>query len=251
MKYRLDGIDRVSESGAAAEGIDAGLRAYMNMVYLLMSFGLAVSAIFAWAVFSMPALGDLFYVIEGDGVPVDMSILGWMVVASPFLIIPVMSFGSGSMGAGTLKALFLLLSALMGISLASVFMLYELRSIISVFGLSSVSFLALSLYGYTTRRDLSGMHSFLFMGLIGIIVALIVNMVLFQSAAMDFVISVIGVLVFAGWTAYDTQKIKRLYYEGPANQETTQKKAVFGALSLYLDLVNLFLFLLRLLGERK
>jgi hypothetical protein len=144
---------------------------------------------------------------------------------------------------------FWLFSGVMGLSLASVFLVYTGQSIVTTFFVSSSTFLAMALYGYTTKRDLTGWGSFLFMGLIGLIVASIVGLFV-QSSALQFAISVIGVLIFTGLTAYDTQKIKEIYYAGDSS-ETGGKKAVMGALSLYLDFINLFLYLLRFIGDRR
>ena len=153
------------------------------------------------------------------------------------------------MQASTAQALFWVFSGLMGLSLASFFIVYTGTSIARVFFISASVFAAMSLYGYTTKRDLSGFGSFLIMGLIGIVIASLVNLFL-QSSAMHFVISVIGVLVFTGLTAYDTQKIKSIYLESDG-AEVSQKKAIMGALNLYLDFINLFIMLLHLFGERR
>ena len=154
-----------------------------------------------------------------------------------------------SMSAGTARSVFLLYAALMGISLSYIFLIYTNESVVRVFFITAGAFAGLSLFGYTTKKDLSGMATFLFMGLIGILIASVVNMFL-ASSAMQFMISVGGVLVFAGLTAYDTQQIKQMYWEGDSEEEST-KKTIQGALRLYLDFLNMFLFMLHLFGNRE
>jgi hypothetical protein len=173
----------------------------------------------------------------------------WIVMLSPLGFVLALSFGINRMSPSMAQAVFWGFSAVMGLSLAHIFLSYTGTSIARVFFITSGTFAGMSLYGYTTKRDLTGLGSFMFMGLIGIIIASIVNMFL-QSSAMHFVISVIGVLVFVGLTAYDTQKIKSMYAESDGS-ETASKKAIMGALTLYLDFINLFMMLLRLFGDRR
>ncbi len=228
-----------THSRTVADDIDIGLRNHMLSVYNYMSGGLAITGLVAYSVSTSEAAMQLIF---GTG-------LSWIVMLSPLAFILALSFGIHRMSTTTAQAVFWTFSAVMGLSMASIFIIYTGASITRVFFITSGTFAAMSLYGYTTKRDLSGFGSFLFMGLIGIIIASIVNMFL-QSTAMHFVISVIGVLVFVGLTAYDTQKIKNIYNEADS-AETTTKKAVMGAVTLYLDFINLFMMLLRLFGQRR
>ena len=229
---RVDAIRRA--------GIDEGLRAYMLGVYNYMAAGLAVSGIIAYFVSSSPAMLSAIY---------GNTALTWIVMLAPLAFILALSFGIQKMKASTVQALYWAFAITMGISLSSIFVVYTSASIARVFFITAATFGAMSLYGYTTKKDLTGWGSFLFMGLIGIIIASVVNFFL-ASAAMDFAISVIGVLIFVGLTAYDTQKIRNEYSEFDSSEVAT-KKSVFGALRLYLDFINLMLMLLRLFGQRR
>ena len=229
---RVDAIRRA--------GIDEGLRAYMLGVYNYMAAGLAVSGIIAYFVSSSPAMLSTIY---------SSTALTWIVMLAPLGFILALSFGIQKMKASTAQALYWAFAITMGISLSSIFVVYTSASIARVFFITAATFGAMSLYGYTTKKDLTGWGSFLFMGLIGIIIASVVNFFL-ASAAMDFAISLIGVLIFVGLTAYDTQKIRNEYSEFDSSEVAT-KKSVFGALRLYLDFINLMLMLLRLFGQRR
>lgn len=224
---------------ADAAAIDAGLRAHMISVYQFMTLGVALTGLVAYFVSSTPAFYEAIF-----GSP-----LKWVAIFAPVGLVMFLSFGISRISAGTAQAIFWLYAALNGVSLAVIFLVYPVADIARVFFISAATFGALSLYGYTTPRSLSAWGSFLFMGLVGIFIASIVNFFL-ASPAMTFAVSVIGVLVFAGLTAYDTQKIKEIYFAGD-DSDTTGKKAVLGALSLYLDFINLFLMLLRLLGSSR
>jgi len=175
--------------------------------------------------------------------------LGWLAVLSPVGLVLALSFGIARMKASTAQTLFWLYAGLNGISLSTIFIIYTGTSITRVFFITAATFLSLSLYGYTTKRSLSGLGSFMIMGLFGVIIASVVNIFL-QSAALQFVFSIVGVLVFAGLTAYDTQRIKDMYWQGDGG-EMMGKKAVMGALTLYLDFINLFILLLRFFGDRR
>ena len=175
--------------------------------------------------------------------------LKWLFIFAPLGLVFFLSYRINSLRYSTTQALFWVYSAMVGVSLASIFLMYTGTSITRIFFITSSMFGGMSLYGYTTRRDLSGMGSFMFMGLIGIVIASLVNMFL-QSSAMQFIISIIAVIVFTGLTAYDTQAIKSMYYEGDGS-EVMGKKALMGALRLYLDFLNLFLALLQLFGDRR
>jgi len=229
----------MTRSQAEAAQIDTGLRAHMLRVYNYMASGVALTGIVAMAASSSPALMNAIF-----GTP-----LMWVVMLAPLAFVMVLSFGIHRLSLFASQALFWLFAAVMGLSLSTIFLIYTGESIARVFFITAAAFGALSLYGYTTKRDISGWGSFLFMGLIGIIIAGVVNLFM-QSSAMQFAISVIGVLVFAGLTAYDTQKIKNEYSE-LHDYETSGKLAVMGALRLYLDFINLMMMLLHLFGNRR
>ncbi|HEY3918147.1 MAG TPA: Bax inhibitor-1/YccA family protein [Stellaceae bacterium] len=220
-------------------GIDVGLRNYMLRVYNYMAGGLALTGLVA-------------YFAQATGVYqslVQTPALFWIIIFAPLGLVLLLSFKIQSMSLGAAQATFWGYAALVGLSLAGLFLVYTGASIAQVFFITAATFLATSLYGYTTKRDLAGFGSFLFMGLIGIIIASLVNMFL-HSAAMQFAISVIGVLVFTGLTAWDTQQIKEMYWEGDS-AVIAGKKAIMGALRLYLDFINLFLMLMQLMGNRR
>ena len=226
-------------AGTQAE-IDEGLRAYMLKVYNYMGSGLLLTGIVALATASTPAL---YNAIFGN------TITMWIVMLAPLGFVFFLSARINKMSFSAAQTTYWVFAAIMGLSMASIFLMYTGASVARVFFITAGTFGAMSLYGYTTKRDLTKLGSFLFMGLIGIIIASVVNIFL-QSTMMHFIISVIGVLVFVGLTAYDTQKIKNVYYEGDG-QEVMGKKAIMGALNLYLDFINLFIMLLRLFGERR
>jgi hypothetical protein len=237
-----------SAQSTAEVQIDAGLREYMLRVYNYMASGLALTGIIAYFSANTPAIINMLYVAGPDGT-VQATGLAYVAMFSPLAFVLVLSFGINKMQASTAQAVFWAFAAVMGLSLANIFLLYTGASITRVFFITAGTFAGMSLYGYTTKRDLTGMGSFLMMGLFGIIIASIVNMFM-QSSAMHFVISVLGVLIFVGLTAYDTQKIKSVYLEADGAEVMT-KKAIMGALTLYLDFINLFIMLLRLFGDRK
>jgi hypothetical protein len=230
--------------------IDAGLRAYMIRVYNYMTAGVALTGIVAWFAFSAAVTqtsGGL--ALTPFGQTLFHSPLMWVLVLAPLGLVMVMSFGINRLSPATALTLFFVYAGLLGLSLATIFLVYTHGSIARVFFISAATFGAMSLYGYTTQRDLTGMASFLFMGLIGIVIASLVNIFL-HSSGLDWVISVVGVLVFVGLTAYDTQNIKEMY--DPMDDGTIAgRKAVMGALRLYLDFINLFMMLLRLFGDRR
>ena len=237
---------RVAPAGTRTDAaIDEGLRAYMIRVYNLMALGLGITGLAAWGAFNfavadgqLTAFGQLIYA----------SAFRWVVILAPLALVFFLSFRIHKMSVSAAQTTFWAYSALVGLSLSTIFLVYTGESIVRTFFITAASFGALSLWGYTTKRDLSGMGSFLFMGLIGIILASLVNLFL-GSSALQFAISVIGVLVFAGLTAYDTQQIKEMYYEGDGAL-VAGRKAIMGALRLYLDFINLFMFLLQFLGNR-
>jgi uncharacterized protein len=231
--------------GTSAE-VDQGLRSYMLGVYNYMASGLAVTgAVAAGTYMAAVKNGQL----TQFGETLFHSPLLWLFVLAPVALVFFLSFRISSMSATTAQAVFWVYAALNGVALSSLGLVYSGSDITRVFFITAATFGALSLWGYTTRRDLSSWGSFLFMGLIGIILASVVNIFL-ASTAVQFVISIIGVLVFTGLTAYDTQNIKEMYFEADSG-EATAKKSVMGALRLYLDFINLFLMLLRLFGNNR
>ncbi len=234
----------------ASAAVDAGLRAYMLRVYNYMLVGLTLTGITAGLALN-PPLRDIFYnVVETPrGAMLQPNILGWIAMFAPIGMVLLLSFRIQKMSFATVQATFWAYAAIMGISLSTLLFAYTGASVAMTFFVTAGTFGAMSLYGYTTQRDLTGMGSFLTMGLIGLILASLVGM-FFQSTALQFVISVAGVLIFVGLTAYDTQRIKSVYLEGD-DGETLGKKAVMGALSLYMDFINLFIFLLRFMGDRR
>ena len=232
--------------------IDEGLRAYMLKVYNYMASGVLLTGIISLLLFKLSV------VMAPDGSITGLTSLGnalynsalmWIVMLAPLGVVFYMSFGIRKMSASKAQGTFWVFAALMGASLSSIFLVYTGASIARVFFITAGTFGAMSIYGYTTKRDLTKLGSFLMMGLIGIIIASIVN-IFMKSTMMYFVISILGVLIFVGLTAYDTQKIKNMYLVSDSS-EIMGKKAVMGALALYLDFINLFLMLLRLFGQRR
>ncbi|MEA3081313.1 MAG: uncharacterized protein QOD54_981 [Sphingomonadales bacterium] len=222
---------------------DVGLRSYMLSVYNYMASGVLLTGIIA--LLFAPYAGQVLISASGRG----MSPLGWIIILSPLAIVFAMSFGAARMRTGTLQLLFWAFAALMGLSMSTIFLVYTGASIAQTFFATSAAYLGLSLYGYTTKRDLSGFGTFLIMGVVGILVAMLVNLFL-HSTAMALAISVIGVLLFASLTAYDTQRIKSMYFQVQGT-EMAGKTVIMGALTLYLDFINMFQFLLSLMGNRR
>ncbi len=247
-------LDRRYGQGTAVgrtDAIDQGLRSYMLRVYNYMGSGVALTGVVAYAIFALA-------VQQGAGGALELTAFGtfmyasafkWVLFLAPLGLVFFLSARINSMSLGAAQISFWAFAALMGASISSIFLVYAGQSIAQVFFITAAAFGALSLWGYTTKRDISAWGSFLFMGLIGVIIAMLVNLFL-QSSALQFAISVIGVLVFAGLTAYDTQQIKEMY---SANDDGTVsgRKAVMGALRLYLDFINLFMMLLSLFGDRR
>ncbi len=262
----MSDLDRnyASPFGRAAERVDAatvdaGLRSYMLRIYNYMTIGLAITVFAALGVYmaavtnsaasAAAKIGNTY--LTSFGVAMFVSPLKWVFILAPLVMVFAISFGINRLRPATAQLLFWAFSALMGVSLSSIFLVYTHTSIVRVFFITAATFGALSLYGYTTKRDLSGMGSFLFMGLIGIIIASLVNLII-GSSMLQFIVSVVGVLVFAGLTAWDTQRLKNDYIYGYAGAggDVAERAAISGALSLYLNFINLFTLLLQLLGQR-
>ena len=240
----------VRGAATGAVSIDAGLRAYMLRVYNYMLVGLGLTGAVAWLTANTP-LSQVFYseVATQGGITLQPNILGWIAIFAPLGMVLLLSFRIQHMSFAAAQATFWGYAALVGVSLSTILFVYTGASVAMTFFVTAGAFGAMSLYGYTTKRDLTGFGSFLFMGLIGLMIAMVVGM-FFHSTAMQFVISVAGVLIFTGLTAYDSQNIKNMYYAGD-DAQTAGKKAIMGALRLYLDFLNLFLFLLRFMGNRR
>jgi FtsH-binding integral membrane protein len=236
MDYDKSTAQRTSYAGTF---VDEGLRSYMLNVYNYMTLGLGLTGIIAYLVASSPEALNLIF-----GTP-----LKWVVFLAPIGFVFFFSMKIHTIRYSTAQVVFWVYSALMGLSLASIFIVYQMPSIARVFFITAGTFAAMSVYGYVTKNDLTAVGSFMFMGLIGLIIASFVNVFL-QSSVLHFAISAIGVIVFVGLTAYDTQRIKQSYIAGE-EAESAGKKAIMGALRLYLDFINLFILLLQLLGQRR
>lgn len=248
-------------AGSAAANIDAGLRAHMNTVYGTMSVGMLITFAAAWAISSLAVTADPSGAAAQLGPDKYLTSLGyalyasplkWVVMFAPLAFVFGLSAMINKMSAATAQLVFYSFAATMGVSISSIFLVYTGYSIAQIFLITSIAFAGLSLYGYTTKKDISGWGSFLIMGVIGLIVAMVVNIFL-QSPAMMYAISAIGVLIFAGLTAYDTQKIKTTYlaHAHSGDSEWLGKAAIMGALTLYLDFINMFMMLLTLFGNRE
>ena len=227
-------------TGARSEAFDAGLRSYMLSVYNYMASGVLLTGIVALLFASS---GLAYQILAGPG------ILKYVIMFAPLAFVLVLSFGINRLSTVAAQALFWAYAAVMGLSLSSIFLVYTGTSIAQTFFATAAAFAGLSLWGYTTKKDLSGFGTFLIMGLVGLIVAMLINLFL-KSTVMDLAISAIGVLLFAGLTAYDTQKIKSMY-DYVAGTDMMGKSVVMGALSLYLDFINMFMFLLRFMGSSR
>ena len=241
--------DRLGGVNAATVGVpraarDAGLRSYMLSVYNYMASGVLLTGIVA--LLFAPYAQSVLVNQAGTG----MSGLGWIITLAPLGFVMAMSFGLNRMSTSTLQMLFWAFATVMGLSMSTIFIAYTGVSIAQTFFAVAAGFVGLSLYGYTTKRDLSGLGTFLIMGVIGLLIAMLINMVFVHSAGMQLAISAIGVLLFAGLTAYDTQKIKSMYAY-VAGSDMMGKVVIMGALNLYLDFVNMFMFLLQFMGNRR
>ena len=239
---RMTGVNAASV-GVPRAARDVGLRSYMLSVYNYMASGVLLTAIVA--LLFAPYAGQVLISQTGRG----LSGIGWIVTLSPLAFVFALSMGVQRMQTSTVKLLFFAFAAVMGLSMSTLFLAYTGVSIAQTFVAVTAAFMGLSLYGYTTKKDLSGFGTFLIMGVVGLIVALMINMFL-RSPAMQLAISAIGVLLFAGLTAYDTQKIKSMYFH-VAGSDMVAKSAVMGALTLYLDFINMFQFLLSFMGNRR
>lgn len=232
----------------ASAGYDEGLRSYMLSIYNYMASGVLLTGIVAMLVANNASLLSMFYAQDSVG-RIGPTILGWIAMLSPLALVLVMNFGVNRLSEGQLKACFWGFAGLMGVSMSTIFIRYTGASVAQTFFVTAASYGALSLYAYTTKRDLSAMGKFLMMGLIGLLVAMLANF-FFKSGPLQLGINIIGTLIFAGLTAYDTQRLKGMYYELQGSA-FIGKSAVLGALTMYLNFINLFQFLLSFMGARR
>ena len=253
MEFNKENIlNKIKAAQQTTVVMDEGLRAYMLKVYNYMATGVLLTGIVALISFKISVVTDASGAIISFtefGNTLFFSGFKWLVMLAPLGIVFYMSFGINKMSSSKAQTVFWIFAALMGLSLSWILLVYTGKSVARVFFITSATFGAMSLYGYTTKRDLTKLGSFLMMGLIGIIIASLIN-IFMKSSMMYFVISILGVLIFVGLTAYDTQKIKNMYLASDSG-ELMGKKAVMGALTLYLDFINLFIMLLRLFGQRR
>lgn len=246
---------RRTGAGTRAQRIDEGLRAHMNKVYGLMAIAMVITGIVAYIVgtdFARAVAGEPTAIIPAGLLQAMFTTpLRWVVMLAPLAVVFGLSAGINRLSQSAAQGVFWLFAALMGLSLSTIFAVYTGMSIAQTFFVTAIAFAGLSLYGYTTKRDLSGMGTFLMMGVIGLLVAMVVNIFL-ASPALQFAISAIGVLIFAALTAYDTQQIKTMYIEmSESGDAFLGKAAILGALKLYLDFINMFTFLLSFMGQRE
>jgi uncharacterized protein len=250
---------RQAGAGVRTAQIDEGLRAHMNKVYGTMSVGMLITALAAWAVAGLAVTTEptAYPQVSADqyltafGAAIFASPLKWVVIFAPLAFVFGLSAGINRMSAATAQLVFYAFAAVMGVSISSIFLTFTVASIAQVFLITAIAFAALSLWGYTTKKDISAWGSFLIMGVVGLILAMLVNIWL-ASPGLSFAVSAIGVLIFAGLTAYDTQRIKSMYLQLAAaeGQDFLGKAAIMGALSLYLNFINMFMMLLQLFGNR-
>jgi len=237
------------QAGASSTSLDLGLRSYMLKVYNYMAAGLATTGVAALVTYNLTVQSMTPVVLTPLGNVLFHSPAIWVLMFAPIALVFWLSFRIQHMSVGTAQMVFWAYAALVGVGFTPLAFIYTGASLVQVFLVTAAAFASLSLYGYVTKRDLTGMGAFLYMGLIGLIIASLVN-IFFASSAMNFALSVIGVLIFTGLTAYDTQRIKNMYY-ATDDGAMVGRKAVMGALTLYLDFINLFLSLLRIMGDRR
>ncbi len=245
-------VPRAGDAVARRETFDAGLRSHMLSIYNMMASGVLLTGIVALLFVNSPLFNAAYQAVQTPaGTAIQPTMLGWIISLAPLAFILVISFGGVQrFSQTTLQAMFWGFATLFGLSMSTIFATYTGESIATAFFASAAAFAGLSLFGYTTKKNLSGLGTFLMMGLIGIIVAMLLNAFFFQSGAMGLVINILGVLIFAGFTAYDTQRLKT-EYSYVRGTDYAGKAVVMGALSLYLDFINLFMFLLQFLGNRE
>ncbi|AIL64594.1 Inner membrane protein YbhL [Rickettsiales bacterium Ac37b] len=239
----------VSGAHAKAAQYDEGLRAFMLQVYNYMAGALVLTGAISMFAASSETIMNMLYVMQAGHI-VGISGLGWLVTFAPLVLVFAFNFGITRMSVQTVQTLFWTYAALIGLSLSSIFMVYTGESIARVFFITAGVFGAMSIYGYSTKKDLTQFGSFLIMGLIGILIASLINIFL-KSTGLQFAVSILSILIFVGLTAYDTQRIKSMYYQFGINNEVSTKVAVMGALALYMDFINIFIQLLQFFGNRR
>ena len=243
----MKNFDSSTYSTRSSTDYDEGLRQYFLKIYSLMSGALVITAISAFAVLAIPTLTEMMYQITPQGQIVGITGIGWLISFAPLGIALFFGFAMNKIETQTAQILFWLYAVLMGMSLSSLGLMYTGASLVKTFFVCAATFGGMSIYGYTTQKDLTSMGSFLYMGLLGLIIASLVNL-LMQSPAVEFALSFIGVVIFTGLIAYDTQKLKSLYFSGA---DSGSKVGIIAALTLYLDFINLFIYLLRFMGQRR
>lgn len=236
-------------SAASTAQINEGLRSYMLRIYNYMGAGLAVTGFVAFMFSQTPALLSLIYHVEGGAVG-GYTMFGWLVAFSPLIMALALNVGINRMQLSTLHIMYWAFAVLMGMSLSSLFLMFTGESLTRVFFITATMFGGMSLWGYTTKKDLAGFGSFLVMGVWGLIAASIIN-IFMQSTALHFAVSVLAVIIFTGLTAYDTQRLKQLYFQVAGSGEALARVSLMGALSLYIDFINIFIHLLQLVGDRR
>lgn len=248
MEYR-NPFD-TTQYGSQTKTYDLGLRAYMLKIYNYMASALVLTGVVAMLTANSPAILSTLYKVNEAGHLVGMSGFGWLVAFAPLGLVMWLGLGMNRLSSSAMQGIFWVYAGVMGLSLSSILLMYTGESIAKTFFVTAGTFGAMSIYGYTTKKDLTGFGSFLMMGLIGIILASVVNIFL-QSSGLGFAVSVLGVLIFVGLTAYDTQKLKDIYYQVSGNSEAMAKSSIMGALNLYMDFINIFIYMLRFMGDRK
>lgn len=247
----IDYTKRNAATTSAAVGYDEGLRSYMQNIYNYMALALAFTGVIAYGASTSEAFISSLYTLNAAGQPAGISLFGYVIMFAPLALVMFLSFRINSMSLQTAQITFWAYAAVNGLAFASIFLVYTGASIAKVFFISASLFGAMSLYGYTTKKDLTSIGSFLIMGVWGIFIASIVNLFL-GSGGLSFIISILAVIIFTGLTAYDTQRIKEVYFQlGGADVASKKKVAIMGALNLYIDFIMIFINLLRLIGERR
>jgi FtsH-binding integral membrane protein len=249
----IDYTNRAQQVGSNSSSTvqNAGLRAYMIQVYNYMGAALAVTGLVAWFVAQTPALMAVFHTLNSEGAITGFTGLGWAMVIAPLIFVVALSAGLQRFSLSTLFGLFWGYAVVMGLSLSSIFLTYTDASITRAFFMSAGMFGSMSLIGYTTKKDLTGLGFFLMVGLLTMIVATLLNSLFFHSTGMQYIVSLAIIAIFMGMTAYDVQAIKNMYFMTAGNSEGMTRAALQGALKLYLDFINIFIYLLRFVGDRR
>jgi len=249
LNYNDNNPMSYSTRDAAAASYDMGLRGYMLKVYNYMASALALTGITAWLGANYAPLTNALFMVQNGHMA--LTGLGWLVTLAPIVFVLMMSFGLNSFGLGALQGMFWAYAGVMGLSLSTILFAYTGASVARAFFITAIVFGSMSMIGYSTKRDLTGMGQFMLMGVLGIVIASLVNVFFMHSTGLDLALSILMVVIFTGLTAYDTQRIKAMYYQAAGYPEMMGKVAIMGALSLYLDFINLFVQMLRFFGDRR